>query len=435
VTIPIQLTNKELADLVKIFIALGISLAFYAFYKYNAPKQGKYFRFLLKAIFIVSLVLFSLYFIGNLHPKEWDFTCFYMFGKVARFHLNFYNPDDYYKIVHLIHLPFNPSEEFKIELMNVGCLYPPPTVLMFLPLGYMSYYQALYFTYFLILLATLGCIYLLKEIFFKTFHREGWMLSVIIILIFPPLLSTIRYTQTLIFLLFLLLLVYHNRNKPWSGIFLAISIFVKPFTLIIILYFLLLKQWKTIGYFMVTCAVIGLISLLYFGINPFIEYLVSNPSKNLPAFWYSETTNQSLLAELYRLFPANWELAKKIYYVASAVILVISGFMYFGLMKRKAYTLLFPLLLALGLIIYPNGQVYYPIVHLLSLFIILAYIPNPIIKLTTAGLFYLVLAGNMIFINLFIYILLFLLLQKQLSNYFVNIPEINLNNTPLKQVK
>lgn len=400
-------------------VAFIVMWAYFNYLGYRNSKYAILHRISLLSICMFSIALFAYIFYTSIQPKEWDFTCFYMFGKVARYHLDFYNPDDYYKILPLAKLPFKISEGFEIELMNVGCLYPPPTVFLFLPLGYMSYQNAMYFMYFLILLATLASVYLCKLCFFKKDKLKGWLLAIILIFCLSPVWSTVRYTQTCIFLLLLIFLVYYKRNSPSAGIFLALSIFIKPFVIILLLYFILRKQWKTVLYFTVTCAVIGIISLLYFGMQPFLEYLFINPSKRLPAFWYSEITNQSLLSELYRFFPTDWDFSKKIYYIISSVMVIISSYMVYIMLKRKAYELIITILLALVLIIYPNGQVYYPIVHILSVLILIDYLQSNQLKILILGLFFLFLKGTMIFVNTYLFVFVLLLLYRPFWNKYV----------------
>jgi hypothetical protein len=355
----------------------------------------------------------------SLQPKEWDFTCFYMFGKVAKEHLDFYNPSDYYKVLSTTQLPFTIDQDFKVELLNVGCLYPPPTVFLFLPLGYMSYHTAMYFAYFFILLSVIACIFLLKQIFFTNEKVVGLLISSIILLSFPPLISTILFTQTCIFLLMLLLLLFYTRDKAYSGIFLALAIFIKPFAGILLLYFILRKQWNTLLFFFITCTVIGIISLAYFGVDIHLEYILSNPSKRLPSFWWLETSNQSLLCQLYRTFPNNWKLAQLINNIVSVVLVSYSAYLTYIILKRKVYDLIFPLLLVLALIIYPNGQLYYPIVHALSIFIIFKYIANDKLKLFVFVIFFVLLFGNMLFENIFLYGVISILLSKTFWTRYV----------------
>jgi hypothetical protein len=399
-------SNGLMTDLLKTGITLVVCLSIVAYHTYEDLKNGTWFRFLLKSTTVFSLIFFSVLFYQSILPKEWDFTCFYLFGKIARYHLDFYQTADYYKILPLANIPFELSQDFKTEVLNVGCLYPPPTLFLFLPLGYLPYQQAMLLMYVFILLSVIACIILLKHIFFTRDSLKGWMISIIFTLMLIPLLSTVIYTQICILLLLLLLLTFYTRNKPVSGVFLSLAIFVKPFVLILLFWYILRKQWKALGYFILTCAVIGLISVAYFGIDPFLSYLFSNPSKKLPSFWYSEMTNQSLLSELYRLFPSHWETARIINYTITCTLIFVSSFVAHKMIKTNKSDLLFPLLLVIVLIIYPNGQIYYPIVHILSILAISTYIPDNRLKIIAISLFFFTLIGHMLLVNSYLFVLI-----------------------------
>jgi len=367
------------------------------------PKFGLLFKISLYSIFIGAILFFSFTLLSNLYPKEWDFTCFYIFGKVSRYGLDFYNPADYVKVLNYIKIPFELSNDFKIEVIDVGCLYPPQTLLLFLPLGYMSYMQAMYFFYGLILISVIGCLIIIKSEFFKDSKFNGWMIATIILLLTKPLLSTIVYTQTLIFLLLFVLLIYKYKDNKYSGIFLAFAIIIKPFAIVLLVYFLFKKQWQSIMYFVYTMGLITFITVLMFGIQPFINYFLSNPSIRLPLFFFTETTNQSVLAGLYRTFPQNLELAKLINYCISSFLLLLGGYIIYYHYKKKGNTdYLFGLLFSIMLLIYPTGQVYYPIVHILSLFIIVKYFSNYTMKNIFIVVFFIVLSFGLLYTNILI---------------------------------
>lgn len=55
-------------------------------------------------------------------PPEWDFLAFWLGGRVAVQEQNFYKPEYYQKAIQ----PFNPSEDFTREILQVGFRYPPP---------------------------------------------------------------------------------------------------------------------------------------------------------------------------------------------------------------------------------------------------------------------------------------------------------------------
>jgi hypothetical protein len=64
------------------------------------------------------------------HPPEWDFLGFWIGGRLAVQGLNFYEPENYEQVAQHLSL----SDEFAQEITEVGFWYPPPSMLLFVPL-------------------------------------------------------------------------------------------------------------------------------------------------------------------------------------------------------------------------------------------------------------------------------------------------------------
>src|SRR5450755_4478166 len=72
---------------------------------------------------------------GNVHvPREGDYACFWLYGHIAAAHQNIYDPAVFARFAS----PFTPSDEFRAAVLNVGFPYPPPTIALFLPLGFID---------------------------------------------------------------------------------------------------------------------------------------------------------------------------------------------------------------------------------------------------------------------------------------------------------
>src|SRR3972149_3694087 len=149
--------------------------------------------------YVISLTIISSFWIVKQviwnfkNPHDWDFLCFYLYGKVAASGLNFYIPSYYHDILNSLTLPFTLSSDF----INGALVfqYFPPNIFFFLLPGTQT---AIYFEHY-------------------TF-----------ILMFP------------------LLLAWKDRDLPRSGIWLSIGIFTKPLLIILLIYPLIRRQWKTI---------------------------------------------------------------------------------------------------------------------------------------------------------------------------------------------
>lgn len=310
------------------------------------------------------------------HPIVWDFTAFYLYGKVAVSGHNFYLPENFQNVFYSLHLPALDYSEFIRESVNVGFFYPPPTIFLFAPLGFFSYNTALFCWIIFNLLFALGSIYLIYDLFFKSYKLYGLLFVTILFFLFPPVIWTISFSQTNFILLFLLLLMKKYSDKKFAGIFLALAFFVKPYMIIFGLIFLLKKQWKTIAYFILTSLILCGITILTFGFTPFLSYLYNNAAKRLPAEAFSENINQSLQAVLLRHHIIT--LDNPIVYVIIAIgVFLLTGVYLLYLVRKKLYEYIWAILLLIVLIIYPGTLSHYGV---MLLFIIFQFFENSQIK-------------------------------------------------------
>ncbi|MEL4457157.1 glycosyltransferase family 87 protein [Lutimonas vermicola] len=388
------------------FIPVFTLIAYVSFHKFkNEGKIGNLSRVSLISIFAASIFAFIAFSYIQYGPRHWDFTCFFLYGNVAAKGMNFYNPSDYHTILTTLNIPFQLNAEFIREVIDVGCPYPPPTLLLFSILGSFSYDNALIIWTLINNLFLLGSIFLIRNLFFKRIGFESIMISTILVLTYSWTANIIFYTQILFILLFFLLLFYKYRDQPFGGVFLAVAIFVKPFAAILFMYLIIKRQDKAILFFILSCLIICSITAMAFGIDPFIEYFLNNPTLREPAWLFTEGNNQSLLAQLFRAMPENKSFAKIIYYIASGVLVFIfGGIIYQNKNSQKMFGIFFVILLTVALIIYPSGQRNYAIVHLLSILILLKYLKKLDTSALLIFLFYLVSYAGLFYINIFLLI-------------------------------
>jgi|GEM_PF-2647835 len=396
------------------FLSVLILIAYVSYHKYNSKEEyGKVIRTSLKAVFAASILAFTAFTYKSYGPRDWDFTCFFLYGNVAANGMDFYNPVDYYSILKTIQIPIELNAGFFREVVDVGCPYPPPTLLLFSILGFFAYDNALIIWTILNTAFLLGSIALVRNIFFNKKGIESVMISVALILTFHSTLTTIFYSQILFILLFFLLLFYQYSTKPWSGIFLAIAIFLKPFTAILLLYLIIARQKKAVLLFIISCLAICLVTGLIFGFQPFVEYVFNNPNKRAPELLFTEFNNQSLLAELFRTLPDNKFAAKVIYYLISTFIVFLFGSILFkNGNNTELYGVYFVILLAIALLLYPSGQYNYPLVHLVSMLILLNYLKRLDNASSFIFLFYLVSYAGLLHLNIFLLIASAMIIYK-----------------------
>lgn len=386
------------------FIPVFVLIAYISFFNFwNKGKLGYFSRSSLIFIFIASIIFFSHFAYKSYGPKDWDFTCFFLYGNVAVKGMNFYNPNDYYAILKTLEIPIKLDAEFMREVIDVGCPYPPPTIFLFSILGFFQYESALIIWTIINNLFLFGSIILLKNIFFSKKGFAGIMISTTLVLSFKSTLLTVSFSQILFILLFFLLLFYKYKDKPIGGVLLAIAIFIKPFAAMLFLYLIIKRQKMAILFFFLSCLIICSLTVLVFGIHPFLEYFLNNPNLRQPEWIFTEDINQSLLAELFRSMSNHKSFAKIIYYVGSSMLALMFGIIIYQNRNCQVMSgIFFVILLAVALIIYPSGMSHYSIVHLISILILLNNLKKVDSSALIIFLFYLVSYTGMFYINIFL---------------------------------
>jgi hypothetical protein len=320
------------------------------------------------ALFLFALTFFFyrvVIIINN--PPVYDFTAFYLWGKTAAKGYDFYLPENLQIVFNSLELPPSDYKIFTEEIVNVGFLYPPPTILYFAPLGFLSYKAAVICWAVLNVFFALGSIYLIYDLFFRKDKLNGLMLVSILFIFLKPVLDTVSFLQTNFIILFYLLLVRKYQDKRIAGVFVALAMFTKPYMAIFILFFIIKRKWGTIIYFLASAVLIAGITLLFFGSAPFKSFVFNSPTHRMPLWVFSEGLNQSLHAVLLRskFISVN----ESITYVAIALGIALLSTRYLFLLMRRAlddYILVF--LLLVGLLIYPGTLSYYGVLLLFIIF-------------------------------------------------------------------
>ncbi|MGC4038464.1 MAG: glycosyltransferase family 87 protein [Chitinophagaceae bacterium] len=301
------------------------------------------------------------------NPPQYDFTAFFIWGKAGAQGLDFYLPQSLQSVFNSTALPATDYTVFKEEIVNVGFLYPPPTMLYFAPLGFLSYKSAVICWMIINVAFATGCIYLIHDQFFKKDKLVGFIFVCILFVFLKPVLDTVSFLQTNFMVLFYLLLIHKYRESRIAGIFIVLGMFTKPFMAIFMLPFILRRKWGTVIYAALTGIVIAAITVLFFGIAPFKSYIVNSPAQRIPAWVYYEGINQSLHAVMIRLqlIPAG----KSVLFLATAATIAVAAIGYIVLLiKKKLYDYVLPLVLLTGLLLYPGTLSYYAVSLLFIVF-------------------------------------------------------------------
>jgi hypothetical protein len=299
---------------------------------------------------------------------EWDYIAFYLYSLAGQSGCNFYDPELFRELFSSYRLGLLTGHVFFEEVVNVGFPYPPPSMILFFPLGWVDLKTGYYIWQSILLLFLLGAIWLSIDIFsFKRRQREDKILYALLlihlILLFPGVTSSFRFTQTNPALLFSLLLVI-KRLKHWdAGLYLIIMIMIKPLAVLFAFYFLLKKRWDVIAAASISGILILAFTGIIFGFDIFVQYFTSLPSNRLPEWVYSQKINNSLSAVFLRLHTNQFAFLDQaaintLILVVSLVLLLITLVISWRL-ERKSSRLSFLVFIPFSLLVYPAALAHY----------------------------------------------------------------------------
>jgi hypothetical protein len=299
---------------------------------------------------------------GNVHvPREWDYACFWLYGHIAAAHQNIYDPAVFARFAS----PFTPSDEFRAAVLNVGFPYPPPTIALFLPLGFIDRVRAgLAIWYGVQFAALLGAAWVLARTFMPA---EGWrsvLLILALVATLPATLMNVDNAQTNFILLLLVALALRDRGSSGGAIWEMLAVWVKPYTAALLLLDAVKRQWRRLLVAVLTAAASFAAVALVLGPATLTSFMRANPAAREPAYAFTEYLNQSLLAIVLRLhgaLPQHVSALHEPLYVAGALLL--AGLTAVLCARTTAESEAgFAATLLLGLIVYPGTLSSYGVV-------------------------------------------------------------------------
>jgi len=345
------------------FILFGIAISFYSYRNINTLNWEQISKGILIGFASLMFLLLVYHTIRAATSNEqWDFMCFYMQGLLGVHKLDFYDPNSFNILFHKIDFPYTYDNEFKVEIIDVGFLSPPITMLIYAPLALLNYHTSktifslLIFVFIIANAVTANIVFVKKERSIYSF-----LLFFIIIILLPGTNLTIEYCQTNFFILFFLLLVLQNINKPISGLYLALSLIIKPITGILILFFIFNKNWKSVLYFGATGIVLLLITGTIWGFHNITGFFLSPPTNRLPQYLYEQDINQSLISFFNRnlkIYGLSQNIVNISYYLVAGILVWVTYSASKKLYKANVYLSFFPYLLCM-LMIYPSSLSHY----------------------------------------------------------------------------
>lgn len=306
-------------------------------------------------------------------PSVFDFSLFWAFARAAVLGQNFYIQETGFAAVNAINF------DVSVGANQFFFWYPPQSMLLLLPFGWFDTLSgALAFWYGVDVLLFLAALYLLWDTFLRRDGLIGLLLVAVIMASLHALYFTVQFGQTLLLMLVFLLLYWRDRNSWRGGVWLGLTILVKPLMACLALYVLLRRHWGTMAGLIGTAAVTSVLALVLFGADTFMSYFNSrNPVFNdsMPAeLMYAQPFNQSLVATVSRLTDFEFggsisPLMQPLVIVGTVILLLGTAFLIMR-MDGAGEDWLLVLTMFFGLMVYPHSVGYYAILFLL-LFLLL----------------------------------------------------------------
>ena len=263
-------------------------------------------------------------------------------------------------------------------------LNPPFAILLFSPLNYLSFINALSFwSIFSFILGLIGAYISFKYAFSKSFIKKNWPYLYIFYLSFFATIIDTAIAQLGALILFLIMIGYHfykKHNDYAAGLSWGIIISIKLFPALLFIYALIKKRYKICACIIIVFFLSWLIPFLIYGNTIFTKYFITLSKVD----WYGDNWNGGVYGLISRFFVdtnynANNLIAAKITF---CIIFFISMIFYIYKLKIMEKENIehksFCFTLVMMLILSPFGWLYYfPILILpLSLIILAAIINN-----------------------------------------------------------
>jgi len=295
------------------------------------------------------------------HIGEWDFLCFWLYGRAAVSHANVYAPATY----HAMLLPIATGADFRPEVLDVGFPYPPAAIWFMAPLGLTNIHVASALWMVAILTALIVAIVVLA----KPIGWSGGAALATLAFTLPATGITISLQQTNFFALLAVVVAATAaaRSGLVAGIAAGVAAIVKPYLAVVPLWLALRRRWSAFVASVVTVSLATVAAIPLLGPGGLTSFMHANPATRMPASVFREPNNASLYAALLRHGGAMGSYSGALH---DPIFLTIAGLLGLGTLvlaitaSSEDGDLALGLLVAFGLIAYPGSGEAYAIVLL-----------------------------------------------------------------------
>ncbi|QDU86684.1 Polyprenol-phosphate-mannose-dependent alpha-(1-2)-phosphatidylinositol pentamannoside mannosyltransferase [Pirellulimonas nuda] len=224
-------------------------------------------------------------------PREWDFKHFWTWGVAVAQGTSPYDHENLLRIAE----PLSPSPELRRELY---CFYPPPSLLLFAPLGWAPFGWALLLWNLVQAAALAACLALFRSLFVRDARIDSYLPLAAMVLAFWSTSATFVFSQTNFLVLLSILLFWRDRTRARAGVWLALGVLVKPLAASLGLYLLLRARWSALAAAAGTLALVTALTTILLGPEIFSQFLQHEGISE--QYLLAQTINQSLSGELLR---------------------------------------------------------------------------------------------------------------------------------------
>lgn len=259
---------------------------------------------------------------------------------------------------------------FSIQHYHLTDLSTPLMLLMFMPLGMVSYAHSFWLWNLLSILAGLISVFFISRIYYP--NNNAFLLVAIAFFLYFPTFLSVSLGQVSLLLLLLLVVIWlaaRSNKETLAGLLLGFAISLKIFFGLFLLLFLLRARWRLLLTSLVTMVSVFIATSLVFGESVYLEYV--HVIKHVS--WYTCNYNASLLSFFSRLFGILPEKNIPLFYwpVVGNCLLLVSLLLVLGMFywlirhnsnqinQKQQFDMQYSLAIVVMLLLSPLGWVYY----------------------------------------------------------------------------
>jgi hypothetical protein len=310
-------------------------------------------------------------------PHEWDILCWHLYARTALEGHSVYDPQALLAVMREIPVPFVPSKNFVDMAVLVPFRYPPPTLLLFLPLGALDFDAANRVWQFVVGASGALAILATAALLLPSPRLPGLLAVTGLLLALPPARWNLYSGQTNFFMLLAALGTIAFRG-PWlRGASAVFGMVVKPFGAALAVPFLGRRDLRALG----ACLLWGLASLALaeaiLGAGTLRAYVFENPVAQLSREWLASPFNVSMIAAILRhldppVLHALPYWAHPLHVLAAGAVVAALALV---LLRRRAAGEPVALAATLGaaLLLYPQVLLHYAVVLIVPVVLLLRH--------------------------------------------------------------